>query len=40
MIAAAFALVIAAVVFAFGTTSSTHINPAVTIALEITGRRE
>jgi glycerol uptake facilitator protein len=38
MVAAAFALVIAAVIFAFGTTSGAHINPAVTIALAARGR--
>jgi glycerol uptake facilitator protein len=38
MVAIAFAVVIAVVIFAFGTTSGAHINPAVTLALTARGR--
>ena len=38
MVAIAFALVIAVVIYAFGTTSGAHVNPTVTIALVARGR--
>lgn len=38
IIAISFALVIAAVIYMFGTTSGAHINPAVTFSLAVVGR--
>ncbi|HXV92717.1 MAG TPA: aquaporin, partial [Pseudonocardia sp.] len=38
IISLAFGLVVALVVYTFGTTSGAHINPAVTLALAATGR--
>jgi len=37
-IALSFGLVVALVIYTLGTTSGAHINPAVTVALEVTGR--